>query len=174
MTYTLIAHTELTSSQANITFSSIPATFTDLVLVTSSRRDRSDTTGAMAIRFNGSTSNYSTRALGGNGSSSYSYTVSYLQAGEMGNASDTSNTFTSNQTYIANYRVAANKSVSVDAVTENNGTTAFQVLAAGLWSDTSAITSLSIFPEGGNNFVSGSSATLFGITAGSSGGVVVS
>ena len=37
MTYTLIAHTELTGTQASVTFSSIPATFTDLLLVGSAR-----------------------------------------------------------------------------------------------------------------------------------------
>jgi hypothetical protein len=51
-----------------------------------------------------------------------------------------------------------------DAVTENNGTTAFAKLSAGLWSDSAAITSVKLISQTGNNFVQYSTAYLYGIS----------
>jgi hypothetical protein len=183
MTYTLIAHTELTGSQASIVFSSIPATFTDLYLVTSLRDEVSGVADAMTIYFNASTSGYSVRRLYGNGSGSFSDTEAKRSATSPGSrivvnsvagATATANTFANNGIYIPNYRSAAAKSVSADGVTENNATTSDLGIIAGLWSGTDAITTITIEPYSSVNFVQFSSATLYGITAGSSGGVVVS
>ena len=65
------------------------------------------------------------------------------------------------------------ESVSVDSVQENNATEAYQTIVAGLWNDTSAITSMVIGNFGGG-FAEHSSASLYGITAGSDGIVAVS
>jgi hypothetical protein len=173
MTYTLIAHQELTSSQASITFSSIPATFTDLVLVVSGRTDRASVTDDVKLEFNGVNTNQSVRVLFGTGSSASSATDTLIYGWTNGGNSS-SNTFGSTQFYIPNYRSSAAKSVSIDAINEGNQTTQYQGLAAGLWSSTAAITAITLKPFTGPNFVSGTSATLYGITAGSSGGVVVS
>ena len=177
MTYTLIAHQELTSSQASITFSSIPQTFTDLFLVTSLRTSVSNVGDYAVAAFNGSTSSFTSRVLFGTGSSTGSSAWSGLDgrivAQAVGNTA-TSNTFSNSSLYIPNYAGGANKSFSVDAIRENNATAAEQVIVAGLWSNTAAITSITLTVYTGGNFLSGSSATLYGITAGSSGGVVVS
>ena len=173
MTYTLIAHTELGSAQGSITFSSIPQTFTDLVIKISIRSDvAASVTGVTTfIRPNGSTASFTSRALYGSGSAASSFTSTAFNINNPSNY--TANTFSNSEIYIPNYAGSTNKSLSTDTLNENNGTTADMAIWAGLWSNTAAITSLSIVPEGGN-FVSGSSATLYGITAGSSGGVVVS
>jgi hypothetical protein len=171
MTYTLIAHTELTSSQLAIGFTSIPTTFTDLLLVFSGRG-----IGDVKIRFNGSSTLASRRHLFGTGSSTGSGAATDGYAGRTAMSSFTANTFGNTQIYIPNYRSNTAKSYSVDSVDENNATQAFQVILAGLWSVTDPITSLEIsdLGVGGLQFVQYSSATLYGITAGSSGGVVVS
>jgi hypothetical protein len=176
MTYTLIAHTELTSSQSIIEFSSIPATFTDLLVVTSQRASSGSDFPAAGVRFNSATTNYSTRWLLGLGSgsgSSGNNTGTYLRIGNVPGSSQTASTFSSISVYVPNYRVAAAKSVSADAVAENNSTGGIQNIVAGLWNDTAAITNVRVLIDG-FDMVSGSSATLYGITSGSSGGVVVS
>ena len=173
MTYTLIAHTELSSSQTSITFSSIPATFTDLLLVFSGRNNQtSNTWGEVLIAPNNNTSNRSSRILFGTGSSAGSDSSSDIRFW-VSNNSSTSSTFGSTNVYIPNYRSSAAKSFSIDSITENNGTSALAVIAAGLWNDTAAITSL-VLSNGSVELLSGTSATLYGITSGSSGGVVVS
>jgi hypothetical protein len=76
----------------------------------------------------------------------------------------TASTFGSTEIYITNYAGSSNKCLSSDSVNENNATTAYSVLTAWLWSNTSAITSLSITSDGaGNNFAQYSTATLYGI-----------
>ena len=156
---------------ASITFSAIPDTFTDLLLVVSARD--SDTGGAVIfVRPNGSTANGTTRWLRGSGSAVASNTETSIIA--RSNSGDrTANTFGSCSVYIANYTSSSYKSFSLEGVEENNATGAFMDIGAGLWSVTDSITSLRIDP-GVANFVQYSSASLYGITAGSDGIVSVS
>jgi hypothetical protein len=174
---TLIQHQELSSAQASITFSSIPQTFDDLLVVCSLRSNRSgDAAGDQLIQFNGTTSGYSTKYLNGNGSSASGVTpvetngiFGMLSAAALA----TTSTFSSSQIYIPNYRLSVNKSVSVDMVTENNGNPAYQRLLAGLWSNTAAITSLSVTDGNSAQLIAATSITLYGILKGTSNGVTV-
>ena len=83
----------------------------------------------------------------------------------------TANTFNSTTFYIPNYAGSTNKSFSFDQVNENNTTAANQVLGSVLWSNTAAITSISLTSPG-YNFVQYSTASLYGITKGSGGATV--
>jgi len=138
----------------------LPITYDDLYLVVSSRTSNTGTC-ALFISFNGSTSNFSSSALEGNGSSASSFTLARFIGGTNGSGT-TSNTFTSVETYIPNYRSSVAKSYSANNANENNATEAFQTIIGGLWNDTAPITSLTVTPQLGN-FVEGSSASLYGI-----------
>jgi hypothetical protein len=172
----LIASTTVTGSNAtNISFTSIPASFTDLVVYFSLRQtaDSNDT----MLRFNGVDTSYSQRTLQGNGSSVSSNTGTSATFIRLYGGADpppyTSNTFSNGMLYIPNYTAAVNKSFSVDTVTENNATTAVQGLIAGLWSNTAAITSIEFdFYGASSDYFVGSSASLYGITKGSGGATV--
>ena len=171
MSMTLIQHIELGSNQSSITFSSIPATFTDLVIKLSARA----TSDAFEVQFNGSNANFTGRLLEGTGSGTASFSRTDNFVGYINISSSTANTFGNAEIYVPNYRSSNAKSFSVDAVTENNGTFALQTIHAGLWNQTAAITSVTIeCLASGFSILAGSSATLYGITAGSSGGVTVS
>jgi hypothetical protein len=187
MTYTFIAHTELTGTQSSIDFTSIPATFTDLLLVVSARSNRSANTfytnGKLGI--NNSTTGYSFRNLttqfdgGSNAVTSGTGLTDSVWGFTFPSAVNTSNTFGNAQFYFPNYRSSTAKSVSADFVSENNAQNTFswQIgMFAGVTTETAAITSIQIGIRtlDSASLVSGSSATLYGITAGSSGGVVVS
>lgn len=150
---------------ASIDFTSIPNTYTDLVIKASTRRDTSTGSGGLQLKFNGATTNYSYRRIYGTGSGAASDSNSSdtsLYVGEVGNASNTASTFMSNDIYIPNYTSSNTKSVSADAVSENNATAAIATLIASLWNNTAAITSISLLPAAGN-FVQYSTATLYGI-----------
>ncbi len=169
---TLIQHTELGSAQSSITFSSIPQTFTDLYLVISGRLTSSNAEG-LFVEFNGVTSGYSARDLYGTGSSAASSTNPYgitskLFLGSLASSAQTSNTFNVTSAYIPNYTSSTAKSVSIENVTENNGTAANMDILAGLWTGTSAISSMVLTSNNGN-FVQYTSATLYGILKGSNG-----
>lgn len=163
----LIAKTTLGSSATNIEFTSIPGTgYTDLLLVCSLRSDRVEIVDTVKLTFNGSGSNYSDRGLQGSGAaaSSWTGTTTYGSPLACPGSTATSSTFSNGEIYIPNYAGSTNKSMSATNVTENNATNAYALAYAGLWSDTAAITSIKLAPESGTNFVSGSSAFLYGIT----------
>ncbi len=175
--WTLIQHTELTGTQASISFSSIPQTYTDLVLLISARNNSTALGDTIQPTINGSTANFSGRLLYGVGSGSGTSVSLGRYFGSSNGGTTTSNTFSSTTVYIPNYTESINKSFSVDSVIERNGSEAYQYIYSGLWSNTAAITSISISIDPFNSatgFVSGSSATLYGVLKGSSGGVTVS
>jgi hypothetical protein len=148
-------------------FTDIPATFTDLVLKLSTRDGRpTNKYNFVEIQFNNSTSTYNILDLGGTG------TVAYAGTNDLGSnkpyafgnaAGSTASTFGNSEVYISNYSSSNTKSMSIDNVTENNGTEARMVLSGASWSGTSAITSIKLTAYGGNSFVQYSTATLYGI-----------
>jgi len=170
-TYTLISSNVLSSSAASVTFSSIPATYTDLVLKYSSRHDSASSISQSAITFNGSSAaNYSETVVYGksvsaaSGSQSGSSQIDFMYDDAN---SATANTFSNTELYIPNYTVSANKPMSWFGVTENNATTnnsAMIVANASLWRDNSAITSITILALASRNFLTGSSFYLYGIS----------
>jgi len=156
---------------ATIDFTSIPQTGTDLLVVISSRNDIGAT--AYYCRFNSdSGSNYNWIRLLGDGSTASSSagpsTQFILQAN---NANDTANTFNNSSIYITNYAGSTSKSVSIDTVKENNATAANQMIQAGNWSGTAAITTITLLPNSGN-FAQYSTASLYTIQKGSGGASV--
>ena len=160
--YNLISTTTVGSGGAStIVFSGIPQTFTDLKVVFSGRR--SNAAGSFYVSFNGVTTNLSSRRLEGSGSAASSATDgSFIFAYGINASSYTASVFGSAEIYVPNYTGSTNKSVSIDSVTENNATEAYSTLVAGLWSNTAAITSLTISLSSGsiNQY---SSASLYGI-----------
>jgi hypothetical protein len=147
---------------ASITFSSIPQTYTDLKIVLSGRTANANPTGQY-ISFNGSTSNFTGRYLysdSTNGTIVSGVLARYI--GTVMGTLQTANAFNSTEIYIPNYTSSNFKSFSTDNVAENNGAYGGLNLLAGLWSNTAAITSISMAPDNGN-YPQHSTATLYGI-----------
>lgn len=167
-TYIPIASTTLTTSAGSVTFSSIPATYTDLVLRWSGRSTRANIGTDVLITLNSSTAtNYSYTFMRGNSASAVSSRGSN-QANlwvVTNGTNTTSNTFSSNELYIPNYAASQNKPISSYDVVENNSSSSGQALIdayAELWRVTDAITSITLAPDA-SSFVSGSSFFLYGI-----------
>jgi hypothetical protein len=162
---------ELSAASKAITFSSIPQNFDDLLLVYSTRSDRAgNVDDPVNIAFSGSSSGYSSRGIVGTGSTTYSegYGSSVVFAGYMPAASTTENTFGNGSLLIGNYRSSSAKTISVDFVSENNATTAYQNVVASIWANSAAVTSLTVSAQIAN-LVQFSSASLYGIRRGSDG-----
>ena len=147
---------------SSINFSSIPSTYTDLVLKFSAR---SSATGSLAtnvtMAFNGSTSNFTARYVEGDGTNSGSYTTPSNYAGVSNTTSMTASSFSSVELYIVNYAGSTFKSYTVDSVSEQNATGAIAQYIAGLWSSTSAINQITIYTS---NFQQYSTAYLYGVS----------
>lgn len=143
---------------ASIDFTSIPATYTDLMLLLSAR---STDLRALSIKFNNTATTYTVSHLDGDGASATSNNFSL--AGDAVPSTATASVFGNNSYYIPNYAGSAQKSYSVDSVTENNGTTAYQHFTGGLWNGTSAITQITFSIVSSGNLAQYSSASLYGI-----------
>ena len=162
-TFELIASSTVGSGGASsIDFTSIPNTYTDLVLKVSVRSSTAASYVALKVRYNGSASSYTAKQIYGNGSSATSNNYTDGWVGFMDAASATANTFSSTEVYIPNYYTANYKSSSVDFAQEDNATAAIAGMLARLWSDTAGVTSIAITPESGN-FVQYSTAYLYGV-----------
>lgn len=146
---------------ASISFNSIPSTFTDLVVKLSGRVN--DTNPNIFVSINGSTSTFSAIALYGDGGSAASTNAVPRIASYVSGSGNTANTFGTADIYFPNYLASTNKSWISDTGSETNGATAYLGLLAGLWSTTSAITSLTFTPSTGS-FVQHSTAYLYGVS----------
>lgn len=169
-TYTLISSNTLSSSAASVTFSSIPSTYTDLVIKASARSTRAASTNGFDIVINGATTNYSYTDLYNNAGTAYSSrdTIAggntYLYGGSVGAANINANTFNNIEIYIPSYLASQNKPVSIINAMENNATSPYELHAiAGLYSSTTAISSIMIRSGSSYSFASGSSFYLYGI-----------
>lgn len=168
VTYKKIASVTVGAGGASeILFSSIPSTYDDILVKISVRTSGGAAGDALYLRFNGDTgNNYNDRWLLGNGAAASSGSLSstnIIYAGILDTNAETSSTFSSHDVYIPSYKGSTNKSVSLDNVSENNATTAYAVMSAGIWTNTSAVNAIRCFPSVGS-FVQYSTAVLYGIS----------
>ena len=164
-TYEPIATTTLGSAAASYTFSSIPSTYTDLVLVAA---NLVATTGNpnVNLQFNGDTStNYSATILEGTGSAAQSARkTSTTQIVEGNNVSLGGSNPSTIIYQIMNY---SNTTTYKTALIRNNELSATYPgvgAVVGLWRNTAAITSVSL-TIGSSTFAAGATFTLYGIKA---------
>lgn len=164
-TYIAIAKTVLSSSQRTITFSSIPSTYTDLLLSCSSKSDYSSTTMVIRININSSSSNLTSRLIDSYGSGQYTTTdTTWIYSTTGSGTSTLTNAFGNAEIYIPNYAGSNKKPITVTYASElNESGTSLGVLAS-LFNSTSAITTISLTPDNASaNFASGSRFDLYGI-----------
>jgi hypothetical protein len=164
-TFELIASSTVGSGgAASIDFTSIPSTFTDLLLKLSTRTDTSGQDYfALNISYNGSTTSFTNKSLygvnttTGSGGGAYRY-ATYSEGPLM-----TASTFANGEIYIPNYAGSSYKSLSADSVTETNAAAAIVAFHSTLWSNTAAINQITLTSSVGGNFVEHSSAYLYGV-----------
>jgi hypothetical protein len=159
-TYTPLATVTLASAAASVTFSSIPATYRDLVLVSLVLQN---TTGVRqgVLRPNNDSFNGTLVYLDGNGSAVFTGTNSiigtyYLASGPA------ANTPVSVITQIMDYSATdKHKTILNRSGSSFDPTSSY----ASRWASTSAITSLVFAPNQGGNFSAGSTFNLYGIVS---------
>lgn len=163
-TYEPIATNTLGSDTATVTFSSIPGTYTDLVLVLNSRS--ASTSGGVFVQFNNDTgSNYSVIRLRGNGTAASSNNSANVTTGEIGDQNVSTNTAGNFGNIICQINNYSNSTTYKTTLSRANVADVTVRALVSLWRSTSAITEIDIFCENSNNFLSGSTFTLYGIKA---------
>jgi hypothetical protein len=166
-TYKKIASTTLGSNQTDITLSSIPATYTDLVLVFQYASQTNDNNAYMYFNSSQGTAYSRTYAVGSpNGATSArnsnSNKIDFTPQIGAGTSLNTPGLIIAN---IFNYsNTTTYKSVTVrDNATKNDGNQQTMIVA-GLWRSTAAINSVTV-GTGAGYLVSGTSVTIYGIKA---------
>jgi hypothetical protein len=174
-TYTPIATTTLGSNTASYTFSSIPATYTDLVIVMNySGALSAGTAGNMSayLRMNSDTaSNYSQTLIYGFGTTANSgresnQTIYFIN--DYGYIASTSGIFGNSVIHIMNYANTAYYKTILERTSniDNAQGSAFGVVSGvGQWRSTAAVTSITLLMPGTNVYRTGSTFTLYGIAA---------
>jgi hypothetical protein len=154
---------------ASIEFTSIPQDGTDLLFLISARNSADTNTATMSFNTGGS---YTSIRLFGTGSnaSSNSPRVDF----NSNSSAYTSNTFASSGIYIPNYTSSNSKNYSTDSAAERNLTATSLQIYAGSWSETSAITMITLTAGSGGTFDQHTVASLYKITSGSDGIVTTS
>jgi hypothetical protein len=169
--YVLLERIELNATTASVTFASIPQTgYTDLKIVLSARSDYAGVVETCNLQINGvTTATYPSRYLQGDGAAASSATTNIsgsVPIGVVTGNTATASTFGSVEIYLPNYTDSSNyQSLSGDSVSENNATTSYARLSAGLWQNNAAVTTIAIFPYLGTNWLANSTFSLYGISA---------
>jgi hypothetical protein len=159
-TYTQIASTTLGSAAATVTFSSIPATYTDLVLVIWGNLSGNE----LGIQFNSDTgTNYGQTSLFGNGTTAASTRITNYNGLGIGGIVSRSAPSIVN---IQNYSNTTTFKTCLTRAEQTRSSVDGVVAFVGTWRNTNAITSIVVRDLGGsNNLISGSTFNLYGITA---------
>lgn len=173
-TYDSIAtYTVAGSSTASYTFSSIPSTYTDIVVIASVRSDTAANTTNFLSQVNGAAGNvYDGFVLRGNGTSAtaarYNKFIDPTFAAPVGTMvanNATSGTFSNHIISWNNYsNTTTYKTFLARSNSQNNTATANTEAVVNMYFGTSAISSITFFPEAGN-FVAGSTISIYGIKA---------
>jgi len=170
-THIPIASQVLSGSTASITFSSIPGTYTDLILRASTRdTNASAGNGSFALIVNGdSASNYSVTRLRAQGTTpSSTKTTSATNAGMGSNSLDTAgntaNTFAISEITIPNYLLTVSRIIVGIESAEDNTSSGNNInnIDAALYRGGSGISSITI--SASTAFAAGSRFDLYGIT----------
>jgi hypothetical protein len=157
-TYTALANITLGSSASTVNFSSIPATFRDLVIVIDGTT--SSTAVGIALRYNGDSGfNYAGVLMSGSGSAAASGGNASNFAADIAYADNTSKFNAIAQ--IMDYS-ATDKHKMV--LSRSNQANSFLLAYAYRWANTSAITSVQVLTLT-SSFAAGTTVSLYGIAS---------
>ena len=158
VSYTLISEQVLSAPASSITFSSIPQTYTDLVLECTVGQTPATTPNAGYMTFNSDTgTNYSRTSVNGNGSTAASNrTTSQTNIDPL----VTTNTFAAHTIQMLSY---SNTNVYKTILVRYSDAPSNAGAQAGLWRSTAAISSLTLTLGASQSFAAGSTFRLYGV-----------
>jgi hypothetical protein len=166
-TYTPIATTTLSSNAATVTFSSIPSTYTDIVLQATMLQNGTATATNGYITLNSSATGYSRTGIQGSGTVASSYRntgMDKMYFSVDSNATD----WAFHTHHFMNY---ANTSIYKTVLSRQNNAATLVGAVVFIWQNTAAINSIAITASDNqgagtaDQFVAGTTFTLYGISA---------
>lgn len=168
-TYSKIAsYTVGSGGTKDINFLAIPQNYTDLKIVISARQDSAGYYTYPYMYLNGNYDNYTWKDVYAESSTPGSQAGNLYYMGYIPGPSATANTFGNAEYYFPNYSSNKYKSMSYEAVSENNSSTATQwILDFGgyTWQNTAPITSIGFYVSASRVFSQYTTITIYGIKA---------
>jgi hypothetical protein len=166
--YKYIAGTTLASNNSVISFTSIPQTYTDLVIKLSGKSNINGDGDGVRLTINGTDLNPTGKGIRffGSGNPGFSGGDNLNTAYVPGSGSGMLSTmFGVHEFYFPEYTSSSSKMILTEGASEKNGNTALYMYSVLNHPTTSGITSISIgnFDSGGTQWVAGSKAYLYGI-----------
>ena len=154
VTYDKIATTTLGSAASSVTFSSIPATYTDIVIV---MNGTATTAADVYLNYNtdSTSSNYSNTYLSGNGSTAGSGRDPIPAVGLF---------YTTDSNIIAQVMNYSNATTYKTAISRSNTAASLVMSRVMMWRNTAVINQI-VIKQSSGNFNTGSTFTLYGIKA---------
>lgn len=168
MAYTyskLASYTAGSGGISSVDFLSIPQNYDDLLIKISARSANVSNFDNPRVSFNAITTSFTRKELYGEVTTVGAEQPADRIIGVVPAASATANIFGSLEMYLPKYKSENYKPYNVNSVSENNSTTQSMWALTGLWSNTSAINSISITLNTAANFVQYSTFTLYGVKA---------
>lgn len=160
-TYTPISRIAVTSSVSILTFSSIPSTYTDLRLVLLTK---GSSAGTLYFKINSTAGTaYSNTRINGDGTTASSERTSSYPRMDINGTDANERT---NSLATVDFMSYSGTTLKTMLIRESHMETSlgYSHFSTGLWNNTSAISQIDLYIDG-QNFVSGTTATLYGITA---------
>jgi len=170
--YAAIASVVLTANVTSITFSNIPNSYIDLLLTGVARTDRASVIDYVDARVNGDSGTNYDRLLAHLYPTTYAYVAERssqrFRLARIEGGDSTAGAFSGFWVHFPAYSnnftwKPANSGVSFTRSPGTSDASLVIALCAGMWKSTAAITSLSLFPALGTNFVTGSQFYLWGL-----------
>jgi hypothetical protein len=150
---------------STIDFQNIPQTYTDLVIYLSARQSTTSFQG-QRLYFNNTDTNLRSNYLLSTGSGTQANAAATGYFGSVAGTNVSASIFDNTFIYISNYSsTSLVKTYSVDNVAPSNASLAYLGISNGTWNSTSAITRVTLFPDGGGSYTQYSSATIYGVTS---------
>ncbi len=170
--WTLIEDILLAADAATVDFQNIPATHTQLIIMGYARSDLADVVDRAIIRFNNDAgNNYDFVAAQVRHPAALAtdegVAATSAEIGVIGAANGPVNTFESLWIEINNYANTSNNKSVLSRSTMKLGTTTGNfrtVMTSAWWRDNSAINRITLLPNLGANFVTGTRFSLYGVT----------
>lgn len=167
--FSFIASQVLSGSASTVTFSSIPQTYTDIVVRGIMRGTGTGTNSAWScyIQFDSGTTFYTqTQALASGTalSTTTSSAIDSFFTQFFPGSTGTTNLFGTVEFYIPSYTKTSARQIATTHASESvTGGGANNFIGAGRYTGTSAISSITLFNDSGNSFAAGSAFYLYGI-----------
>lgn len=166
-TYVALDTATVDTAVAFVTFSSIPATYTDLVLVTNAPSlGGGNNSNGYRFELNGDTgTNYSTTLLSSDSTATPAASREATQTrGRLGFLGQTANTASTGVSHFMNYANATTyKSVISRTATASSNNDANAYVGSSLWRSTAAINAIKLTLSDGSNFPVGTTFSLYGV-----------